>query len=542
MKEVLYKKEIRNYYNIEYRNYNSINELEEEFKNLLYPPNTDFKRHPIFNLLTTNVSQECFLENYGNPLYQISESIKLIVIEKYGDKVSLKIFHSIRHRKVGKPWFKINKSMNYVTVNIKTGDVYNGNIMNYNLKRKYRKQIRRNCFYNSILTQMKYDITSALKVVNIGEDVNRERTDIINEIFTIFTSQFSKHSDLNYLSFDDRLFKFYLDKRNVKIPNNFYVFKGEWFGKEIKKILKKNGNRMIDAVMERHSFSGKKIKSALHLCENFNFDLYSKSKKFFGDDWVNQDSQFILACLNSQYYFNDIPEEFFTYTSKEELRRFFILFKSMIVNNTISSHTLYDHVSFYTQLKRFGEVELKWLSNNDMEFRDEHIEWSSKIEHYRNGSYERIYPDYSYDIIEKPITIGDNIYYPKLLDNSSNYNGESLTQSNCVKTYIAKSGSIIVSLRKQNIDSNERATIEYQVKQSPTLKISRVQSLGRFNERLGQDWDEVLLKLDKIMLSYIEDERFDTVQIKKKCTNGIVIETTSQWDENGNLTWENNYI
>jgi hypothetical protein len=542
MKEVLYKKEIRSYYNIQYRNYNPIDELEEGFINNSLLKHTDFKKHPIYYPISTSSTQECFLENYGNPLYQITEQLHLIVVEKYGDKISLKLFVNNRQRKVGKPWFKINKSMRYVTVNTKTGDVYNGSIMNYHLKRKYRKNIRRNCFYNYILNQMKHDITSALGGATIGEEENREKTDIINEIFTIFTSQFSKHSDLDYLSFDDRLFKFYLDKRNVKIPNNFYVFKGEWFGKEIKKILKKNGNRMIDAIMERHNFSGKKIKSALHLCEDFNFELYSKAKKFFGDDWVNQDSQFILACLNSKYYFNDIPEVFFSYTSKEELRKFFNLFKLMVVNNMINQHTLYDHINFYIQLKRFGEVELKWLSSNDMQFRDEHIEWTNKIEYYRNGSYDRIYPEYSYDIIEKPITIGGDIYYPKLLDNSSNYNEESIIQSNCVKTYIARPGSIIVSLCKQNIESNERATIEYQVKQSPVLKINRVQSLGRFNERLSKEWNEVLLKLDTIMLYYIEDERFNTVQIKKKCANGIVIETTSKWDEIGNLTWENNDI
>jgi len=542
MKEVLYKKEIRSYYNIQYRNYNPIDELEEGFINNSLLTHTDFKKHPIYYPISTSSNQECFLENYGNPLYQITEQLHLIVVEKYGDKISLKLFVNNRQRKVGKPWFKINKSMRYVTVNTKTGDVYNGSIMNYHLKRKYRKNIRRNCFYNYILNQMKHDITSALGGATIGEEENREKTDIINEIFTIFTSQFSKHSDLDYLSFDDRLFKFYLDKRNVKIPNNFYVFKGEWYGKEIKKILKKNGNRMIDAIMERHNFSGKKIKSALHLCEDFNFELYSKAKKFFGDDWVNQDSQFILACLNSKYYFNDIPEVFFSYTSKEELRKFFNLFKLMVVNNMINQHTLYDHINFYIQLKRFGEVELKWLSSNDMQFRDEHIEWTNKIEYYRNGSYDRIYPEYSYDIIEKPITIGGDIYHPKLLDNSSNYNEESIIQSNCVKTYVARPGSIIVSLCKQNIESNERATIEYQVKQSPTLKIIRVQSLGRFNERLSKEWNEVLFKLDKIMLSYIEDERFNIVQIKKKCANGIVIETTSKWDEIGNLTWENNDI
>jgi ribonucleotide reductase alpha subunit len=43
-------------------------------------------------------------------------------------------------------------------------------------------------------------------------------------------------------------------------------------------------------------------------------------------------------------------------------------------------------------------------------------------------------------------------------------------------------------------------------------------------------------------VAVIEDKRFETVQIKKTCNNGVVIETTSDWDEMGNLTWENNYI
>jgi hypothetical protein len=74
------------------------------------------------------------------------------------------------------------------------------------------------------------------------------------------------------------------------------------------------------------------------------------------------------------------------------------------------------------------------------------------------------------------------------------------------------------------------------------IKINRGQSLGRFNNRLSEEWNEVLFKLDKIMLSYIQDERFETVQIKKKCDNGVLIETETQWDELGNLILNNSDI
>ena len=38
------------------------------------------------------------------------------------------------------------------------------------------------------------------------------------------------------------------------------------------------------------------------------------------------------------------------------------------------------------------------------------------------------------------------------------------------------------------------------------------------------------------MLSYVKDERFDKVQIKKECANGVVIERKTYWDSNGHLT------
>jgi hypothetical protein len=106
-------------------------------------------------------------------------------------------------------------------------------------------------------------------------------------------------------------------------------------------------------------------------------------------------------------------------------------------------------------------------------------------------------------VISKPITSVDGVYYPVVLDNSKNYNEESAIQSNCVKTYIGKAGSIIVSLRKGGVDSDERATIEYNMTKgllNESVRISRVQSLGRFNKGLPENWNEVLLKLDERML------------------------------------------
>ena len=61
--------------------------------------------------------------------------------------------------------------------------------------------------------------------------------------------------------------------------------------------------------------------------------------------------------------------------------------------------------------------------------------------------------------------------------------------------------------------------------------------MGKFNQRLEAHWDTVLLKLDKQVLSCVRDERFETVKLTKECKNGIVLNSDTYWDEEGNLRW-----
>jgi hypothetical protein len=129
------------------------------------------------------------------------------------------------------------------------------------------------------------------------------------------------------------------------------------------------------------------------------------------------------------------------------------------------------------------------------------------------------------------------------LKNSNEYNEESSTQSNCVKGYIDRCGSIIVSVRKSDKLLGERATIEYTItKSSDEIIIKRVQSLGRFNNKLSEEWNDVLFKLDEVMLSYIKDENFETVKLDKVCKNGQNFHSNSKWGDRGHLIWGNNEV
>jgi hypothetical protein len=189
----------------------------------------------------------------------------------------------------------------------------------------------------------------------------------------------------------------------------------------------------------------------------------------------------------------------------------------------------------YTELKSFGEHDLKWKSvESKSDFREEHLDWTEKLQHYKMGNYTRHYPEYMYEIISQPL---NEDFHPVLLDTSSNYNEESSYQSNCVKGYIGKTGCLIISVRSGEL-LGERATIEYRLSMNGgVVSADRVQSLGKFNQRLDAHWTDVLFKLDKRVLSCVRDERFETVKLTKECKNGTILESDSYWDKDGSLRW-----
>jgi hypothetical protein len=479
--------------------------------------------------------EEDFVLHYGNPLARVLKSYLMIVVERDGDKVSMKVFGGFRERRVGNKWFKVVRNVDYITVNTKTGDVYSGFLHNYQNKKKVRKKLNKNYFLNEPVSNIGYVIRD--KIWSYSHNSMEVAVDAASK----FMNEIDGRGLFSEFSLDKRLFKFYLDKKGIKYPNNFLLYSSRLVGPIFRKTLKKNDNRLVDTFMIHNGLTGKKLKKCLHSCKGLNLDLYLVAKNLFGDDWINQDDDFILQTLNSEFKIKDavIPAEFVSVIGKDELRRVFNLFKKVYFEEMLDTYTFIDHIQIYTQLKIYGETDLRWMSNDVDIFRNEHLDWSDKLTFYKNGHYERIYPIYSYEHLEQPL--GE--YYPVLLDDSISYNEESSAQSNCVKTYIGKSSNIILSLRKGSRYSEERATIEYQLyREDDKVKCRRVQSLGKYNGKLSDEWTHWLLKLDLKMLYYVNDDRFEPVKITKKCYNGAFFESGSYWDEDGFLKWTHKTI
>ena len=161
-----------------------------------------------------------------------------------------------------------------------------------------------------------------------------------------------------------------------------------------------------------NNLRGKKLKLALHTCDYINLQNYFVAKNLFGEDWINQDGNIISEIISQRTTIsisNQMIDEFKNYASVEEIRRVYKLFKQSIVDQILDSWTFVDHIRMYTELKRFGEVDLKWMSSDDNqeEFRTEHLDWTDKLSYYKKGFYSRVYPSLFTDNLNKVFELNE---------------------------------------------------------------------------------------------------------------------------------------
>jgi hypothetical protein len=138
--------------------------------------------------------------------------------------------------------------------------------------------------------------------------------------------------EMSNLTDDDKLYKFYLDKKNIKYPNNFAVYlKGDYGILPLMKDLRKSKLKMVDSFMKKNNLSGKVLKKILHECNGLNIKLYKIALSFFGSDWMNQNPTFMKNCLESEEttWFST-ETKLSDVFSTEELKRVFSLFKKSI--------------------------------------------------------------------------------------------------------------------------------------------------------------------------------------------------------------------
>jgi hypothetical protein len=481
---------------------------------------------------------ESVKKHYGNPLASISIDRVTLVVERDETKVSLKFFFLHKHRKVGKPYFTKATSMSFITYKFETNDLFTGRIVNSFKKRKNVKSVKRNYFGENPISKIQINFKNFFNHYKKYSNSTSDGFDVVNFAINTFMSQIPNLERPGHISFDQELFRHYLTVRNIKYPDNYDVF---MYMTPIpdKRTLKKCDNKFIDAFMLKRSLKGDKIRKVLHaIKERPNIEFYFEIEKFFGEKYLkNQNYDIIKDIFTHKGHFVFPSNEQFTET---EIKNIFLVFSYFLKNET-NFWSFTDHLRFYARIKAFEDI--KWKSRDEKSFIREHSEWSEKFYQYLNGKYTRTYSQKFVDVINSEI-IGDEFspYYPVVLTENNQYFEESSVQSNCVKSYVNKPSSLIVSLRKQEQDSNVRATIEYIIfKEGDKIKLKRYQTLGRFNKTLDPSWSTVIDELDKRINYCAENKIFTTPKISVEIA-GKIINSETKFNNNGTLVWENEII
>jgi hypothetical protein len=196
-----------------------------------------------------------------------------------------------------------------------------------------------------------------------------------------------------------------------------------------------------------------------------------------------------------------------------------------------------DHIEFIVFLRK-NNIDQKWESKTYKEFIVEHKKLSDEVAKFKKGIFNRKYPDEFYSTFNEPITVplenSEPITYSvNILSEQDDYYQESEHQQNCVKTYLMKPGSFILSIRNKE----DRATVEYQIKSTKkTFDVKRVQSLGRFNKELDPSWDKILEIVDEKVNTLISKTGYEIVLTKEK--KDKVTTYTTTFNEHGFVTWD----
>jgi len=470
------------------------------------------EKHPYFKYLRCEDTKESFEKNYGNPMTTVELHRLTLVVEKNEDKVSMKLFSFNKQRNHGKPYFKKDSSLWFITYKFKTNELYSGKLINGFKKRKYSSRVRKNYFAQKpfeVIRMLFHNHYSMYKK-NFNLDDNSDK-DITTNAINFFLKEIPNLTLNNDLTYDESMFKHYMDLKGVKYPDNFKLYMSK-IPLPTKRILKKTDNKLVDSFMLNKGLNGDKIKRVLHSTKEFiNEEFYKQAENLFGEKFLRHQREEDLRNIFEFKSGYQIPGDITTFSDVEKKNAFLIFKKS--VKDYSGLQTFIDHINFYLKLKQFEEI--KWKSNDMKSFHNEHMDWTDRYSHYTRGRYTRHYFKPFMDKVQESIdSVNNGVYYPVVLTTSLEYIRESSLQSNCVKTYVNKASSFIISLREGDVDSEERATIEYQIyKVGNDVKMSRTQSLGRFNQPLNFKWYGVLEELDGRVNSALKDVGFELPKV-----------------------------
>lgn len=534
-KVIHYKKTFVRYFEKKFKNELDVNFYENRLKSSYYTQKVPKNGFWIADGTSQNITEHEFITSYGDKSVSIGMDRITLIIEENKDKVSIKVYITHKLRLPGTIYFSNRKLTKYITYNKNTKNFYIGGIEK-KFKKVISKTVKCNSFWSHPFSDVKLLVRRYVRDI-VNHEINKDEfinkgyfgTEISDEIFDVYSKLLYDNHDnliLNHKGNDvDSLFyEIYLKNNGFKYPNNIRAYTKFRISK---KELRKTPN-LVNVVMSKWNLKGTKIRKILNEDSELDFYLLKNLYDLLGVDYFNKlDYQIISETQDTQSsLFDLIPYRETTLFNLKARDKSKIV---NLLNSRVRYSIIVDHIRMIEELKDNFSHNFKMKFSDKDSFNNEHYELSELLQSYKTGEVTRYYGDIVKQNIENIIMSPDGIdYYPLLLTTSADYNNESQIQSNCVRTYIEKPHSLIVSLRQGSVNSNDRATIEYQIRRNDLV---RVQSLGKHNKTLSKRYEQPLEILDIRMSKLYKTNVIELPKMTKVFKNGHTIKRNSYFKD-----------
>lgn len=471
------------------------------------------------------VDEETWLKEGVNVFNSTSVNRTTIVLEKNKDKLKLSIFKFAKSRQVGHRYFAKHSKDIHITFNFKT--------KNFFITTSKFGSRKRNT------TTTKNDFQKIVSTLNPLTDVNilnkltwfdggTMAPDTFSEdlkLFLINLQQKLKEELQVNISFKkgfgtglgDALMKWFIKQWKIKVPNDYYQYLIAHYP-GIRYLRKCNMN-LVRTILHKKKLKGKYYIKLLNTCGTLNLTDLKELEEIFGERHVKQLPLSFIKTTNANIdikYESSIVgvEEMYDYTltNYEKLNLIKVL---KHVSNSSFLNQLYDHFRIKNKLWGFG-IKKRIKAKTLKQFEDEHLEWSNLI-HLCERNKETVY-QYEKEFvtaIEQNIRIGKRVgkptqnYEVKILKSDLDYFDEGQHQHHCVRSYVDRYKSLIISIRK----GEERMTSEFAPNGATSLgfvispssnSFVHIQSQMKFNQPPSEDWQSVQKILIRRLMEYVE--------------------------------------
>ncbi len=543
-----------------------------------------------------NPTKEDFLAHFNILTSTIILHRHMFVFSETDKHYKLVSYDHTKARMCGFRYFKVKRNINSIILNKLTGDFYLQSATFHN--RKWKTTLKKNHIHGIIVEMFKYltcdhkcngigvlgtdngellemDYHTSHGVALLYEHMNK----IVNVLGVDLTRYYyapypfnkkRRQSDVAQVPDGEHtiamtIILWFLQKKGIKYANNPFGLLAEHYLKI--KLLRKHDMNLIHATLSSFGMKSRLIIKIFNThpeisCFNVFIWYHLLGAHYFtqlNPDLLAQPNRIVHALVDRLGLFGialekltdvinnpAIWKQLSLILTKDEKYHFLCILRSIDPeeDDMLTLNEVADHLRFKNELAEFNDV-VRIKAKTHEQFKTEHDEWTNRLHHYKKDKIIRYnYWDTFIKKIEQPqiISNGDDIYYPVILKEDSEYMLESEIQHNCVKTYVDRYNSIIISMRKRDKLNTERVTCEY-IYDKDSNMFKSIQKKGHSNTTPKEHFEPALLKLDQMLNEFAREFKYTKPTVielnKRSGIEKIVSEEEPVDINNDNILVEN---